>query len=58
MVIKDFFSNLNIEINGFLIENVAEKIGALFGEEARAIGKKIDDLTKDMTIRLDTDKEE
>jgi hypothetical protein len=54
--VKGFLSSFNVEINGFRIDDVAEKIGALFGEEGRAIGKKIDDLTKDKTIKIENDK--
>ena len=42
--------NFNIEINGHRVNDVAEKIGAMFGEEGRKIGKVIDSLTKDVTI--------
>ena len=56
-MIKDLLSNLNVEINGFRIEDVAEKIGAFFGEEGRVIGKKIDDMTKDKTIKIETKKD-
>ncbi len=45
--------NLNVEIYGHRIDNVAEKIGSLFGETGTAIGKAIDSVTKNVTIRID-----
>ena len=45
--------NLNVEIHGHRIENVAEKIGTLFGVTGRAIGKAIDGMTKNVTIKID-----
>ena len=44
--------NLNLEINEHRIEDVAEKVGSIFGEKGRAIGKSIDDLTKNVTIKI------
>jgi hypothetical protein len=50
--------NLNVEINGHRINDVAEKIGSLFfGEEGRKIGKAIDSVTKGITIRIGTDED-
>ena len=46
--------NFNITINDYHIEDVAEKIGSIFGEKGRAVGKAIDDLTKSVTIKIDT----
>jgi hypothetical protein len=45
-------NSLNIEIGDNRIDDIAEKIGAIFGEEARQIGKAIDKLTKDVTIKI------
>lgn len=45
-------SNLNVEIGGCVITDVAEKIGALFGTEGREIGKAIDSATKNITIKI------
>lgn len=46
--------NLNIEIGDKLrINDVCEKLGSIFGEEGRRIGKELDDITKDKTIRID-----
>ena len=44
--------NLNLEINGHKINDVAEKVGSLFGETGRAIGKAIDGVTKNVTIKI------
>ena len=41
-----------MEINGHKINDVAEKIGSLFGETGRAIGKAIDGVTKNVTIKI------
>jgi len=47
-------NNLNLEINGYRINDAAEKIGALlFGDKGREIGRSIDNLTKDKTIVID-----
>ena len=45
---------LNVDYNGVIIRDVAEKIGSVFGQEGRRIGKKIDDVTKKITIKTDT----
>lgn len=49
---KNWISKLNAEFGPARVERVAEKIGSLFGEEGRVIGKKIDDWTKDVTIKF------
>ena len=46
--------NLNLEIGNRLIKDVAEKLGSIFGKRGRRIGKTIDDLTKNITIKVDT----
>lgn len=47
-------NTFNIEIGDKIrINDAGEKIGSLFGEKGRAMGKAIDDLTKDKTIRID-----
>ena len=46
--------NLNFEINEHRIEDVAEKIGSIFGETGRNIGKAIDELTKNVTVKIKT----
>ena len=57
-------NSLNIEIGDKRIDDVAEKVGAILGEEYRQVGKFIDKLTKDVTIKIgdkpkdDTDHEE
>ena len=48
-------SSLNLEINGKRVDDVAEKIGSVFGEEGRKIGKLIDNATKNVTIKIETD---
>ena len=45
--------NLDVEIYGHRIDNVAEKVGSLFGESGRTIGKAIDSVTKNVTIKID-----
>ena len=45
--------NLNVEIYGHRIDDVAVKIGSLFGKTGRAIGKAIDGVTKNVTIKID-----
>jgi predicted N-formylglutamate amidohydrolase len=47
---KDF----NFELDNHRYENVAERIGVLFGEKGRAIGRMIDNLTKNITISVNT----
>jgi hypothetical protein len=55
----DFFrESLNLEIGDVRIEDVAEKIGAIISEEARQVGKFIDNLTKDVTIVIGRDKDD
>ena len=46
--------NLNLEIDNRLIKDVAEKVGSIFGKRGRRIGKTIDGLTKNITIKVDT----
>ena len=46
--------NLNIEINNRRTEDVAEKLGSVFGNRGCRIGKTIDDLTKNITIKIDS----
>jgi hypothetical protein len=52
--------SLNIEIGDVVrIEDVCEKIGAIFGgEEGRRKGKAIDKATKNITIRIGKDKDD
>lgn len=54
------FNNLkkgfNAEIGGVRINDVGEKIGSFFGEEGRKIGKSIDDATKNITIKYESNK--
>lgn len=49
-------SNLNVEVGGERFEDAAEKVGSLFGEGGRLIGKIIDELTKNLTIKIETEK--
>jgi len=46
--------NLNLELGNRLITDIAEKVGSIFGKRGRRIGKTIDDLTKNITIKVDT----
>lgn len=48
--------NYRVKVNQHtcvLIEDVATKIGSLFGEKGRDFGRKIDKMTKDITIEQD-----
>ncbi|EKD82069.1 MAG: hypothetical protein ACD_39C01497G0005 [uncultured bacterium] len=46
-------NSLNAEVGSIRINRVCEKVGALVGgERGRRIGKKIDDHTSDITIKL------
>ena len=44
--------NINIKYGPVRIRDVGEKVGSLFGEKGRKIGKAIDDLTKNVDIDL------
>ena len=50
---KNIF-NFNMDINGIFFPDVAETIGSIFGEGGRSIGKMVDNMTKDTTIKIDT----
>ena len=51
-----FINWLNVEIGDVVIKDVAEKIGSLFGEGGRLVGRIIDELTEDITIKIDGEK--
>jgi hypothetical protein len=46
--------NAGVSILGvkILVNDIAEKVGSLFGEKGRKIGKDIDDNTKDIDIHI------
>lgn len=45
--------NINAQVGPVRVNRVAEKLGGLIGgEKGRKIGKKIDDLTNDVTVWL------
>ena len=45
--------NLNVQIGDHIqIKDAAELVGGLFGEQGRQIGRAIDDMTKDTTIKI------
>jgi len=46
--------SLNLEINEHRIEGVAEKVCSIFGKRGRIIGKAIDDVTNNVTIKIET----
>ena len=46
--------NFNVDINGTVVTDVAEKIGAIFGDKGQEVGRSIDNLTKNITIKVDT----
>ena len=50
--IEDVSSGFNIDIGGVVIEDVATKLGGLFGEVGEEIGKIIDENTKDKTFKV------
>ena len=50
--IEDVSSGFNIDIGGVVIEDVATKLGGLFGEVGEEIGKIIDENTKDKTFKF------
>jgi len=52
MIRRDKF---NIEIGGRRINDVASKIGGLFGSTGRSIGRAIDKGTKNVTIKIEND---
>ncbi|MEG1870381.1 MAG: hypothetical protein RR192_00105 [Peptostreptococcaceae bacterium] len=46
--------NLNVEFPGEIkVKDVATKIGSIFGEEAEAVGRTIDEATKNITIKFE-----
>ncbi|AOS67409.1 hypothetical protein CJZ71_19165 [Bacillus subtilis] len=45
-------NNFNIEYRNLKINNVATKIGKLFGKKGTAIGSKIDKITQCLTIKI------
>ncbi|MED4353613.1 hypothetical protein P9265_14950 [Schinkia azotoformans] len=44
---------INVEYKGHRVEDVATKIGSLFGPKGKEIGKKIDNATKKITLKID-----
>jgi len=50
MIRRDKF---NVEIGGRRINDVASKIGGLFGGTGRTIGRAIDKGTKNVTIKIE-----
>jgi hypothetical protein len=44
---------LNMEIGGRRINDVASKLGGLFGNTGRKIGRAIDNGTKNVTIKIE-----
>lgn len=46
--------NLNVEFpGGIKVKDIATKVGSIFGEEAEEIGRKIDEATKNVTIKFE-----
>lgn len=50
--------NLNFEIKAgkkrlAYFDNVATKVGGLLGEKGRELGERIDEVTKDITVKQD-----
>ncbi|MCG3584663.1 hypothetical protein L9Z42_14665 [Clostridioides difficile] len=51
--------NFNVEFpRGIKVRNVATKIGALFGEEGAEIGRVIDEATKNVTIKFESESDD
>jgi uncharacterized protein with von Willebrand factor type A (vWA) domain len=46
-------NSFNVEYKGRKIEDVATKIGSVFGEEGKKVGEVIDSLTKKITIKIE-----
>lgn len=44
-------TNLNIDICGIEIRDVCEKVGSVFGGKGKEVGKKIDNITKNVWIK-------
>lgn len=45
--------NINVEYGNIKVKDAATKVGSLFGSKGRKIGKKIDDATKKITIKIE-----
>lgn len=45
--------NLNVEYKNIEVEDPAIKVGSLFGLKGTEIGKKIDDATRKITIKIE-----
>jgi hypothetical protein len=41
---------LNVIFKGLRVNDVAEKVGSIFGSKGQEVGRKIDNLTKNVTI--------
>ena len=46
--------NLNVDVNNNRIEGIFEKVGSLFGKRGKRIGRVLDRLTKNVTVKIDT----
>lgn len=45
--------NLNVEYKSIKVKDVATKVGSLFGPKGNEVGKKIDDATRRITIKIE-----
>lgn len=45
--------NLNVEYGNIKVKAVATKVGSLFGPKGKAVGEKIDEATKKITIKIE-----
>ncbi|WP_282023334.1 hypothetical protein [Priestia flexa] len=46
-------NHLNVEYGNVKVTDVATKVGSLFGSKGREVGKKVDQATKKITIKID-----
>lgn len=45
--------NINVEYGNIKVKDVATKVDSLFGPNGRAIGEKIDEATRKITIKIE-----
>ena len=45
--------NLNVEYKNLKVNNFATKVSSIFGDKGKAIGEKIDSVTKNITIKFE-----
>lgn len=45
--------NFNVEYKNVIVNDVATKVGSLFGNKGKEVGQKIDSITKNITIKIE-----